>query len=119
VVFRGEIENVAKFLAGVDVFLMSSLSEGLPMSLLEAMGAGRTVVSTAVGGIPEIVESAKCGWLCPPSDAGAMADAMQRAAQSGDRAAMAASGQRFALANCSATRMVECYENVFSELIRR
>jgi glycosyltransferase involved in cell wall biosynthesis len=119
VVFRGELKDVAGFLAGVDVFLMSSLSEGLPMSLLEAMAAGRVVVSTAVGGVPEVVESAQCGWLCPPGDVPAMAAAMRHAIRAGDRAAMAERGRRFAVEHCSAAGMVESYEGIFGGILAR
>ncbi len=116
-VFRGDLRDIPNFLSGVDAFLMSSLSEGLPMSLLEAMAAGRVVVSTAVGGIPEVVNAAGCGWLCPPGDVSALADAMRKAIQAKDRARMAAAGRRFAIAQCSAASMVENYERVFAALL--
>jgi glycosyltransferase involved in cell wall biosynthesis len=118
VIFRGDLRDIPGFLAGVDAFLMSSLSEGLPMSLLEAMAAGRVVVSTDVGGIPEVVEAAQCGWLSPPGDVPAMVDAMRKAIQAKDRVAMAAAGRRFVTAHCSATRMVESYEAVFTSLVK-
>lgn len=117
VVFRGDLRDIPGFLSGVDAFLMSSLSEGLPMSLLEAMAAGRVVVSTAVGGIPEVVEAAQCGWLCPPGDVSAMAGAMRKLIQAKDRSGMAASARRFATEHCSAARMVENYENLFASLL--
>lgn len=117
VIFRGELENIPEFFGKVDVFLMSSLSEGLPMSLLEAMGAGRPVISTAVGGIPEIVEAAHCGWLCPAGDSPAMANAMRQAIQATDRVAIGAQARAFAVKYCSLERMAEQYENVFTELL--
>jgi glycosyltransferase involved in cell wall biosynthesis len=49
-----------------DVVLMTSISEGLPMAILEAMGQARPVVSTGVGGVPEVVRG--CGLVCPPGD---------------------------------------------------
>jgi glycosyltransferase involved in cell wall biosynthesis len=54
-----------------DVMLMTSISEGLPMSILEAMGAGRPVVSTGVGGVRDVVKG--CGVVAPPGDAHALA----------------------------------------------
>jgi glycosyltransferase involved in cell wall biosynthesis len=51
--FHGWSADVPGFLARLDAFVLSSLSEGLPMTLLEAMAAGLPIVSTAVGGVPE------------------------------------------------------------------
>ena len=57
------------FCAAVDVFALSSRWEGFPVALLEAMRAGRPIVSTRVGGIAEAVEHEASGWLCEPGDA--------------------------------------------------
>jgi glycosyltransferase involved in cell wall biosynthesis len=61
-----------------DVFVLPSRAEGLPLALLEAMALGRPVVATAVGGIPEVVESGENGMLIPPDRPGEMADAIIR-----------------------------------------
>jgi len=58
---------------------MSSVTEGLGTSLLDAMACARPIVATAAGGIPEIVEDGVNGLLVPPRDAHALADAMVRA----------------------------------------
>ena len=58
---------------------MSSITEGLGTSLLDAMAAARPIVATTAGGIPEIVEHGVNGLLVPPRDAPALADAIQRA----------------------------------------
>ena len=57
-----------------DVVLMTSISEGLPMSILEAMGQGRPVVATGVGGVPDVVRG--CGAVCAPGDDHALAMAV-------------------------------------------
>ena len=59
---------------GADVVLMTSISEGLPMSVLEAMSQGRPVVSTCVGGVPDVVKG--CGALTAPGDDHALAMAV-------------------------------------------
>jgi|SoiMethySBSTD1v2_1073268.scaffolds.fasta_scaffold26315_3 glycosyltransferase involved in cell wall biosynthesis len=64
--FLGTRRDVREILPAFDVFALSSLSEGTPMSLIEAMAAGVPVVSTAVGGIPEIVEDREEGILVAP-----------------------------------------------------
>jgi len=56
---------------GADVVLMTSISEGLPMSILEAMAQARPVVATGVGGVPEVLRG--CGIVPPPGDVHAIA----------------------------------------------
>ncbi|WP_164078794.1 glycosyltransferase, partial [Stenotrophomonas maltophilia] len=55
IVFAGERTDVPDCLAACDLFVLPSVSEGLPISILEAMAAGRAVVATEVGGVPELV----------------------------------------------------------------
>ena len=64
----------------MDVFVMSSVAEGMPRVLLEAMAGGVPVVSTRVGGIPEIIHDPSVGFLVPPCDAPALAETMIQAA---------------------------------------
>jgi glycosyltransferase involved in cell wall biosynthesis len=73
----GERTDVVELLAGADVFVLSSRSEGLPLSILEAMAAGLPVVASAVGGIPELVVDGKTGFVVPPGDAKALAEALR------------------------------------------
>lgn len=70
--------DVPDLLAAADVFVMPSLSEGLPLALLEAMSAGVPVVASAVGGIPTVIREGETGMLVPPSDADALAGALGR-----------------------------------------
>jgi glycosyltransferase involved in cell wall biosynthesis len=64
----GERNDVPELLAGSDVFVLSSSSEGLPVSVLEAMAAGLPVVASGVGGLAELVEHEESGLLVPPED---------------------------------------------------
>lgn len=70
------LDNVSDVLAASDVFVLSSLWEGLPLALLEAMAAGCPVVATDVGGVSQVLQRGATGLLVPPADAGALAAAM-------------------------------------------
>jgi glycosyltransferase involved in cell wall biosynthesis len=76
VVLLGEREDVAGLLASADVFVLPSRSEGMPMSVLEAMAAGLPVVASAVGGVPELVIDGETGTLVAPGDPDALARAL-------------------------------------------
>jgi glycosyltransferase involved in cell wall biosynthesis len=64
--FLGERTDVADLLPGLDVFAMASRYEGLPCAIVEAMGAARPVVATAVNAVPNVVISGETGLLVPP-----------------------------------------------------
>ncbi len=73
IIFAGFRANVADILAASDVFVLSSLWEGMPVALLEAMAAGCTAVVTDVGGVGQVVRHGETGFLVPPGDAAALA----------------------------------------------
>jgi L-malate glycosyltransferase len=73
--FLGARDDVHDVLAALDVFVLPSLDEGIPMVLLEAMALGKPIVASAVGGIPEIVTHGVSGLLVAPDDEQALADA--------------------------------------------
>lgn len=71
-------DRIPEILRAADVFVLPSLQEGLPLSLLEAMACGLPVVATRVGGIPEVVRDGDNGWLVPAGDARALADVLPK-----------------------------------------
>ena len=84
VVFAGHRTDVPDLLAALDVFCISSLYEGTPLALFEAMAAGRPIVSTAVDGCREVLEDGVSGLLVPPADAEALAGALERVVTDAD-----------------------------------
>jgi glycosyltransferase involved in cell wall biosynthesis len=74
----GERHDVPRLLADAEVFVLSSRSEGAPLSVLEAMAAGLPVVASAVGGVPEIVADGATGLLVPPGNVAALAAALEQ-----------------------------------------
>jgi glycosyltransferase involved in cell wall biosynthesis len=78
IIFLGQREDVPELLAAADLFVLPSLYEGLPLSVLEAMAAGTPVIATAIGGTDEAVIDGSTGLLVPPRDARALAGAIQR-----------------------------------------
>ena len=74
VIFTGFRHDVAALMSIFDVFILSSLAEGLPLALLEAMVQGKPVIATSVGGIPEVIKDGVNGFLVPPKDPQALAD---------------------------------------------
>jgi glycosyltransferase involved in cell wall biosynthesis len=84
VLLPGFRTDVLGCLKAFDLFVMSSVTEGLGTSLLDAMAASRPIVATTAGGIPEIVEDRVNGLLVPPRDHHALADAIVRALKDAD-----------------------------------
>jgi len=74
--FLGLRADIPALLSQAQAFVLSSVYEGLPLSILEAMAARLPVIATRVGGTPEIVRPDQNGWLVPPGDAEALAEAM-------------------------------------------
>lgn len=78
IVFTGMRDDVPALLPGFDVFVLSSLFEGLPISLVEAMASGVPCVATDVGGIPEVIEDGVSGLMVPAGDDDRLAEAVAR-----------------------------------------
>jgi glycosyltransferase involved in cell wall biosynthesis len=74
--FLGARRDLGNLLAAIDLFVMPSLWEGLPLSMVLAMGAGLPVVATRVAGIPEVVQDGVTGLLVPAADVTALGSAM-------------------------------------------
>ena len=115
----GARHDVPAILRGLDAFVLSSVDEGVPLSLLEAMAAGLPCVATAVGGIPEVISHEHNGLLAPAGDAAALAAAMQRLLDEPDlRRHIAANGAETVRTRFSIETMVQSYCRHYDDLLQ-
>lgn len=118
VVFAGYQAEPQAFLQAMDAFVLTSRHEALPLALLEAMAAGLPVISSAVGGIPDLVTNRKSGFLFESLNEGALVEALRRVTRERElSAAIAAEGRRLVRERYSLGRMVDEYQAIYRELI--
>ena len=118
--FLGLREDIANVLASADLFVLPSLSEGLPLALLEAMFAARPIVASAVGDVPVALAGGAAGVLVPPGDAVALAEAIGRLlAQPFEARRLGRSAQVRAAAEYGINRMVQRYAELYEQVLTR
>jgi glycosyltransferase involved in cell wall biosynthesis len=109
--------DVAELLPAADLFLLSSVSEGIPLTLIEAMAAALPVVATRVGGIPEVVENGRTGLLAAASDDDALARHILRIAADPDlAAALGRHGRQRARSAFGEDTMVSAYRSSYAKM---
>ena len=105
-------------LAQADVFVLPSYNEGLPVSLLEAMAYGVPVISTRVGGIPELVRDGIDGFLIEPGDRAALEDRLRRLAEDARlRRTMGDAARARILAEFSEAAVLPALESMYARLL--
>ncbi|MBV9670300.1 MAG: glycosyltransferase, partial [Acidobacteriales bacterium] len=120
VTLLGLRKNVGFYLKQSDAFVLSSVSEGLPISQLEAMAAGLPAIVTAVGGMPKVVRDADAGIIVPPSDPQALAQALlTMSRETNDRQRMASNARRAFLDHFTIERMAQQYQQLYASLLNR
>jgi glycosyltransferase involved in cell wall biosynthesis len=118
--FLGRRDDVPRLLAISDMVLLTSISEGIPLTLIEAMGAGRPVVSTRVGGVTEVVDDGPTGLLAPSGDDAALAEHVLRLAEDpGRRDEMGRAGRQRAESLFSERLMHDGYRRCYESLLDR
>lgn len=80
VIFTGKLPptNLPEYYQAADIFVLPSYTEGLPLSILEAMSCGLPIITTNVGGIPEVVENGKNGFIIDPGDADKLKEKLEK-----------------------------------------
>ena len=120
VCFLGSRDDVRCQLAAADVFVLSSLSEGISLTLLEAMASGLPVVATAVGGNSEVVVDGKTGILVPPCNPERLASAIGAILASPEMARqMGCAGRRRVETEFDLSRVVARYEGLYLSLLKK
>jgi len=116
VTFLGGLPHTAAFLSQLDIFVLSSLSEGLPLAILEAMAAGLPIVATRAGGVEEAAINGRNAYLVAPSDSTSLAEAMIRMARNPGLGAMGAAGRKIAQEQFAIERTWQEYHKLFLSL---
>lgn len=119
VVFQPFCDAPWEPLSAIDVFVMPSRNEGLPLALTEAMACGCCPIATGVGGVPEVVNSPVLGWLVPPSDVDAFTAAMIDAASQPveQLAAMGARARAHVVANFNSVTQFAALADIIESLV--
>ena len=116
-VLPGFLDDLTDFYAALDLFVMPSRSEGWGLTALRAMANGLAVIATNVGGLPELVEDGKTGWLIPPDSPQALADAIEAATSDPAHLAAQARNARERAAEFSINRTIEQTERFYTRLL--
>lgn len=118
--FVGWVDDLPRFYGALDLFALTSVNEGTPVAVIEAMAAARPVIATRVGGVPDVVGDGTTGWLVPAGDVAAFADALVRlAGSSAERRRMGLAGREAAASRYSHLRLVDDVERLYVEGLRR
>jgi glycosyltransferase involved in cell wall biosynthesis len=116
--YLGYQEDVAPWLAGMDAFVLPSSNEGTPASAIEALAAGRPVVATRVGGLPDVVREGESGFLVEPGDVDALADRLAELARDPKlRERMGAAGREGTPSRYAVARLVDDVDRLYRSLL--
>jgi glycosyltransferase involved in cell wall biosynthesis len=116
VIFTGWMQDVAPVYADLDALAISSLNEGTPVSVIEALAAGCPVVATSVGGLPDLLDHGALGTLVPLGDARALADALIQVL---DHPPDGARAQQLVLDRYGIDRLVQDLDSLYRGLLAR
>jgi glycosyltransferase involved in cell wall biosynthesis len=114
----GYQEEVARWYSAFDAFVLPSANEGTPVTAIEALAAGRPVVATRVGGVPDVVRDGEDGFLVEVGDARGLAERLaQLAADPGLRGRMGAAGRERVLTRYAVDRLAEDVDRLYRALL--
>lgn len=115
----GYVPDAYRLIPFFDVFALSSYTEGLPITILEAMQGGVPIAATRVGEVPEVLDNGKCGFLVPPGNMPELAEAIETIFRNKQEAkARAEAARRRVLTEYSVERMTGRYLKEYSQLLK-
>jgi len=118
-IFTGFRHDVGAFYQIADLFVMSSIGEGLGTAVMDALAVGKPLVATNVGGIPEIIRDGETGRLVPPADPAALAEGIIELVSNPEKAKrMASQGQVDVRRNFTVEAMVDGNIAVYEQILR-
>ncbi|MDD5134229.1 MAG: glycosyltransferase [Phycisphaerae bacterium] len=117
--FPGRVENMTEIYSAIDVFVLPSIAEGLPRSMMEAMAAGVICVASNAGGIPEILDNGKFGFLVAPKDSNDLYRTMLKTADmpSDEKMKIISSAKKHIQDNYSHGVMIKRMEKIYDDLV--
>ena len=116
--FLGYQEDVAPWYAVCDAVALTSASEGTPVTIIEALAAGRAVVATRVGGVPDVVDEGETGFLVGAGDTHALVERLELLANDPERRrAMGEAGRERVLERYAVDRLVDDVDALYRELL--
>lgn len=120
VLFTGWRHDLPRTYADLDVVVLTSINEGTPVSLIEAMAAGVSVVATAVGGVPDVVVDGETGYLVEAGDVTGLAEAITELLRNPRKAKeMGSAGRKAVYPKFSAQNLIANVEGLYAELLGR
>jgi glycosyltransferase involved in cell wall biosynthesis len=113
--FLGFVKDIPKLLSAIDIFVLPSLTEGIPMALLEAMAAKKPVVSTNVGSVPNLIIPDKTGLLVKPGDPVGLTNAIEELLVNNCKAQnLAENGYKMVLTRYTSAQMTRKYLDIYN-----
>lgn len=117
--FLGARRDLGSLLGASDIFVMPSLWEGLPLSMILALGAGLAVVATRVAGIPEVVKDGETGLLVPPGDSAALGAALTRVLDPALRARLGSAAHAFVTPRFGVDGYIDAVTSLYDRLLAK
>jgi len=118
VVLAGQVSDMRAVYAAMDIFVLPSLNEGLPMTVLEAMAASRPIVATRVGAIPSVIHDGESGLLVAPGDAAGLKNALAGLLSNGElRRRLGDNAHDWVSRNYTSDTMAAHYISMYEEVL--
>jgi glycosyltransferase involved in cell wall biosynthesis len=120
VTLAGQQADMPAIYASIDVFVLPSLNEGLPMTILEAMAASKPIIATRVGAVPSVIIDGETGWLVEPRDEVGLTQAMGKLLSERDlRQRLAQRARAHVEQNYTAAAMAQRYRDLYQSVLKR